>query len=275
MDLPIIFAAGMPRSGSTLLVNFLGQNPTLFPTPTSGLPDSILAVRENWWKNTSWRAQGLAKIKPCVQRMIGGMLSGFYAPQFAEGRTVLEKSRGWIRLIPQMEEALGHQIRVIVTVRDVRACVASLEKLYRKSPWTIQDMGPGNVGTATVQKRVGLWMSDNGLIGAHIEAMRNISQIGLGDRLILVPYRALCQTPLVVIDDLYGRFSLDPFEHDPNNVQQITHEDDTVHGMELHTIRPVIELPEGVPWQDILPDPLAAQIADEFVDINNIANGTG
>ena len=263
----------MPRSGSTLLVNFLGQNPALFVTPTSGLPESILAIRENWWKNSAWRAQGLDEIQPRVQRMIAGMLSGFYAGEIAEGRTVIDKSRGWIRLIPQLESALGRKVQVIVTVRDVRACVASMEKRYRAAPWTVQDMGPGNIDTSTVEKRAEMWLAPNGLIGAHIEAMRNIGQVGLGDRLIIVPYLGFTQSPVQVMAEVYGRLGLEPFTHDPNDVQQITHEDDTIHGMELHQVRPVIEPQRAVPWEGILPDDLAMRIGRQFVDINNIANG--
>jgi len=43
----IFFHCSLPRSGSTILQNILGQNPDFYVTPTSGLMELIYAARKN------------------------------------------------------------------------------------------------------------------------------------------------------------------------------------------------------------------------------------
>lgn len=48
MNKSIYFLAGLPRSGSTLLANILAQNPSIYVTPTSGIVDMLVQVRNSW-----------------------------------------------------------------------------------------------------------------------------------------------------------------------------------------------------------------------------------
>ena len=47
----------MPRSGSTLIQNILGQNPNFYVTPTSGLLELIFAARGNYTSSPEFKAQ--------------------------------------------------------------------------------------------------------------------------------------------------------------------------------------------------------------------------
>jgi sulfotransferase len=60
---------------------------------------------------------------------------------------------------------------------------------------------------------------------------------GLGDRLCLVEFDDLTHNPKETLEDIYKFLELPNFEHDFTSVEQYTHEDDSVHGMDLHTIR--------------------------------------
>ena len=44
----IFFNSSMPRSGSTLIQNILGQNPDIHSTPTDGFLELIYAARVNF-----------------------------------------------------------------------------------------------------------------------------------------------------------------------------------------------------------------------------------
>ena len=41
----IFFQSSLPRAGSTLLQNILGQNPDFYATPTSGVLELLFAAR--------------------------------------------------------------------------------------------------------------------------------------------------------------------------------------------------------------------------------------
>ncbi len=52
----IYFLAGRPRSGSTLLANILAQNREIYVTPTSGIVDMLVQVRNAWDLNDAFQA---------------------------------------------------------------------------------------------------------------------------------------------------------------------------------------------------------------------------
>ena len=45
----LFFQSSLPRAGSTLLQNIMGQNPDFYVTPTSGVLELVYAA--NWVKN--------------------------------------------------------------------------------------------------------------------------------------------------------------------------------------------------------------------------------
>ncbi|MCH7726722.1 MAG: hypothetical protein IH991_09615 [Planctomycetes bacterium] len=73
MEIPLHFASGLPRSGATLLMNLLGQNPAHRVTPTSGLIELFVTVKDNWTKFVEFKAEGLEKVK------LRGMVYGYFA----------------------------------------------------------------------------------------------------------------------------------------------------------------------------------------------------
>ncbi len=56
MNKRIYFLAGLPRSGSTLLANILAQHRQIYVTPTSGIVDMLVQVRNTWDLNDSFQA---------------------------------------------------------------------------------------------------------------------------------------------------------------------------------------------------------------------------
>ncbi len=53
----IFFQSSLPRAGSTLLQNILGQNPHFYVTPTSGVLELLFAARKNYTSDNAFQAQ--------------------------------------------------------------------------------------------------------------------------------------------------------------------------------------------------------------------------
>lgn len=53
----IFFQSSLPRSGSTLLQNILGQNPDFYTTPTSGLVELLYRSRNGYSDSSEFKAQ--------------------------------------------------------------------------------------------------------------------------------------------------------------------------------------------------------------------------
>ena len=84
----IFIVAGLPRSGSTLLMNILGQNDAFFVTPTSGILDIIVYIRNSWNNNPALLAtdrQSREARQIAVMRG-GAKVNVTYLPKGAHGR---------------------------------------------------------------------------------------------------------------------------------------------------------------------------------------------
>lgn len=268
----LYFVSGLPRSGSTLLMNLLGQNPKHHVTPTSGLIELVLGIKKSWRNYIEFKSEGLDVAKPRVIKSIKGLMHGYFEDELKDGKIAFDKSRGWLQYIEQLEEILERPIKVIVTVRDVRAIVSSFEKIYRKrSIDYIEGEGPTYFNIQTVHGRAEEILMGGSVVGLTIARLRDALQRGVGDRLIVVPFGQLTNDPKGVMTSLHNQLGLEKFDYDPNNVKQVTFENDVWHGMDLHTIREKIEPFKDIPWEGILPPDLCDKLASEYQDINQMS----
>jgi sulfotransferase len=167
---------------------------------------------------------------------------------------------------------LQRRVKILVTVRDVRAIVASFEKLYRRRSIDYRDpTGEGFYQGQNVEGRVRMLLGPKSVVGLTIARLRDALARGMADRLLIVPYRALTTCPGETMSLLHGMLGLDPFIYDPTHVEQITHEDDHYHGMNLHKIRTRVEPPAETPWKGLLPEETCRWIEEEYADINRFA----
>lgn len=269
------FVSGLPRSGSTLLLNILGQNPAHHVTPTNGLLWMVSAIRDGWSANDAFVAQGLPTVEPRIPAALRGMIYGFYEQELgAERKVVFDKNRGWVSQVELLERVFRRRVPVIVTVRDVKSVVASFEKLYRKNPVVRrQYLGPAYIQAQTIDGRARVLTSPGGVVGLAINAVRDAMNRGVADRLLIVPYNRIVTDPRGTLASLHEALGLAPFDYDPENVQQITKEDDSIYGwgFDLHSIRPKVEPPAVKPWEGVLPDHTCEWLDREFADINALS----
>ena len=65
---------------------------------------------------------------------------------------------------------------------------------------------------------------------------------GYRDRMHFIQYHDLTYNPKQTMQKIYDFLGEPYYEHDFNNVEQVTFEDDTLHGyVDLHTIQPKVE----------------------------------
>jgi len=57
MDKQIYFQSSLPRAGSTLLQNIMGQNPDFYVTPTSGVLELLFSARNQYTTSPEFKAQ--------------------------------------------------------------------------------------------------------------------------------------------------------------------------------------------------------------------------
>ncbi len=252
--------SGLPRSGSTLLCNILNQNPRFHATQTSGLIHLILLVRNNWdnIEDLKIGSDELAKF-----RVMKSIIPAFYYDQ--EAPVIFDKSRGWPQYLETLEWILGHQAKVLVTVRDIRDILSSFEKIWRtESKNNLIPQEKRNMHKfSTVEDRCEVWLSPKEPVGRAYNAIKDALVRGYGDRMHFVFFEKLTSQPQRVMKEIYDFLDEPYFQHDFNHIKQTTFEDDRMRGFsDLHTIRPQIE-PLPSDWEGIL-----GSFAEKYAELN-------
>ncbi len=255
-DKTIYFLAGLPRSGSTLLANILAQNPRLHVTPTSGIVDMLVTVRNGWDRNDAFQAMARGLSEQVKERVLRAMLQAYFAHV---GQPVcIDKNRYWAEFLEMAEVLVGgrERVKVLVTVRDLRDVLASFERLYRKT--SALGQLPQEAATAlkfkTALGRVEAFADDAQPVGRAYNAIRDAVTRGWKDRMHFVDYDDLTRTPEATLEHIYRFLGETPHRHDFGNVEQVTFEDDFVYGFkDLHTIRARVEA-QPPQWPQVFDD---------------------
>ena len=90
----IFFQSSLPRAGSTLLQNILGQNPDFYATPTSGVLELLFAARQNYTNDIGFKAQDPDLMKKGWLNFCRQGIEGFFNG-ITNKKYIVDKSRGW------------------------------------------------------------------------------------------------------------------------------------------------------------------------------------
>lgn len=271
----IQFVAGLPRSGSTLFQQILGQNPNFYPTPTSGFINFFMNSKRSWKNNNEFSAEGMEKINPRINNSFRGMFEGYFNDELKDGKIVFDKSRGWVAYIEYLKEIFQNDdIKIICLVRDVRAILASFETLYRKRGIEYPEFGDDSfIESQTVEGRANILLRKDGVVGLPITRLQDALRRH-PKNLIIVPYKGLLTNPKETLGLVHDALELPKFEYDFNNIKQITTELDVYHGYKgLHNIKegPIVS-PNTAPWENIFEPQFNNEIGQRYQYLNTIAN---
>ena len=168
----IFFQSSLPRAGSTLLQNVMGQNPEFYVTPTSGVLELLYAARANYTTSPEFKAQDSSLMKDGFTSFCKSGIEGFFNG-VTDKPYVLDKSRGW-GIHYGFLESFYPEPKVICMVRDLRGIYSSMEKNFRKS----QHLDSGMVNHAqlkgtTTEKRIDIWVNSQP-VGLAMERLQQM-----------------------------------------------------------------------------------------------------
>lgn len=248
--------AGLPRSGSTLLLNVLAQHPDVAVSGTSALANVLDA------------AQGVLSNDPTViselsanpgmyaryQAALRGLAEGWYST--ADSPDVIDKGRAWAPLWTLARD-LWPDARMLVTVRDPRDVVASIERQHQATGLFRSPVAPA-LRDAAEQ----LMMAD-GLVGAQIRFVEDLIR-RRAEGVMFVRHESFVASPEPVLTKIVEHLGLEPFDFDPENVESAGGDTDAVwRGKYPHQGTGPIK-PHGGSWTDVLDPELGALIAGVF-----------
>lgn len=228
------FVAGLPRSGSTLLVSLLAQNPRIHGAPISGLAGIFEGIYANWDKEVFHQEMENGDAKRAVLR---ATLDSYHAHH---GRPViLDKSRQWVSHIGLLEQVLERPIKIIIPVRPIVEILTSFEMIRRRNPLDFTSADEALGAASTIESRAAHFMSSGGPVGMAYVSLRDAVTQGYLDRMLFLDYNKCMQFPERELRRVYAFLGEPYFEHNLQSIVRPGESNPLVHRFPgLHDVRP-------------------------------------
>jgi sulfotransferase len=235
------FISGLPRAGSTLLCNILAQNPKHFVSKaTSGCPDVLFSIRNQWDKLIEHRAEGINHEQ--LRSTLSGAFNGYYC---TDKEIIFDKSRGWLSILELLEFTLNRPAKIIVPVRNYTEILCSFENLWRATTGRVQ-WSTENVDyykSQSLEGRCEVHSKHDQALGMAYNRVKDAIARNHGSKMYFMEMDNLTENPKEEMNCIYDFLGLERYDHDFDNVLSITKEDDiNVHGIpDLHKTRSKVE----------------------------------
>ena len=213
------FCAGLPRTGSTVLMNIIQQNPKIFTTSTDPFPGILtnqILTRSRYTE--SFQAMSCETADNAVYGMALGATAGWY-----EGLTskpiVISKSRDWSNL-----SHLFPKSKHLVLVRDIRDIAESFDRVNSKIK-ALHTYDDNNILYASMtedQKYQYHFNSANAFSVALRNEIPKYLDMFLKDSSTIkfVRYEDVLKEPIHMLSRIYEFLNIDSYNHDLNNIKQ-------------------------------------------------------
>jgi sulfotransferase len=212
------------------------MNDEFHVTPTSGVLDVLRNMRSTFSHDITWKTQNRLELVDNFKLGMRGFLEGF----FNDKGIVFDKCRGWTNNIALLDEVLGHkETKILFCYRDPVEVVSSIEAQYQKTlilENTDEQQAPG--AFLTLDRRVGTFINDGGIISYPVEILRDAIEMGYENRIMIVRYYDLTNFPQATMDKIHDFLGEPRNTYDINNLKQSTFEHDGFYNYKfLHTIK--------------------------------------
>lgn len=250
MDKQIFFNASLPRAGSTLLQNIIGQNPLFHVTSTSGVNGLVSNTFQNFYNTISFRHQKDYNLcKESLYNYCREGINGYYSN--VNQNLILDKNRSWLVDIDLLKK-LYNKPKVIVLIRDLRAIYSSLEKQYLSNFETkiLLEEQFGIPKFSSIIERIKVY-EQLPFMSYIFPILQDLVNFKNKNDIYVAKFEDLCTNPQPFIENIYNYLQLPTFIHNFNQINQITYENDNDQHLGSHVIKPTLKLPPN-DWNEIL-----------------------
>lgn len=239
MDKTYHFLAGLPRSGNTLLSAILNQNPDIYSTPLSPLPnlmwDYVNSCSHTEQINRNKENQINAEI------LLSSFFDTFYKD--VDKPVVIEREKGWgtPANLDIIKRFITPTPKIIITVRNVLEIIASfiaMDSDYLKINVANSDAFLNNYRSSEDSIAEYL-MKPNGDIDKALLSLASAFYPENKGMFHIVEYNDLIQNPKETMSSIYKFLEMPDYKHDFNNIKKLESDNDEVLGLpkNLHDIR--------------------------------------
>jgi sulfotransferase len=237
MEKTLHFIAGLPRSGSTILTNILKQTPKIHGESVSSLSSIFGSINASWSNIEANQEYNNVDAKVGVLKSV---LQGYYS--HIDKPFVIDKDRGWIPLLPQVEAILGRKVKIIVCVRNPAEILTSFEKLRKENPLFFTRADLTLREGSNIASRAYYYAGPEGAMGLSHRNIKDAITMGYLDRFLFIDYNRFCNSPKSQTKRIYEFLELPKHEHDFEKIVQTEVYNDLPIGLpNLHKVKPSLD----------------------------------
>ncbi len=223
----IIYVAGLPRSGSTLMCQLLAQHPEIYSTGhSSPLSNTLKKIRGSLTEDAFMLSQMDVDFELAYAR-IGHAMTGFINGWFQETEldVVVDKNRGWLSDLSLLQ-AVDPDFKMIVCVRSPDQILGSIESRHQKTP--LLDF-PDGLANLTPYERADKLFAPQGVVGGPMKLIHDLQVISseIQQRLYYVLLEDMLLRPLEVMTEVYKWIGVKETRFNPQHLTVKAHESDS------------------------------------------------
>ena len=242
---------GLPRSGSTLLVNLINQHPDVYGSPDSLLCNMIKASQDSYTDSISTSQYDADTSYDLFYNFCrGGIVSWINC--LTDKKIFLDKNRTWGEITDICKNTF-FGTKFIVCIRDLRGIYQSSLKVESKTPLKYKDQylyGEQNYDyreTDIELVKMESFFSQPMMRRNLISIKELLDNNKLDDDFLFVKYEEIIQNPRKQLSEIYEFLNISDYENDLDNIEQIPYHDSMFLPYGRHKIKPKLE--KFDPWK--------------------------
>ena len=225
----IVYVTGLPRSGSTLLCQLLGQHRDIYsPIHSSPLCQTLVGLRTHLSDSHFLLAQLDVEYEKVYQRLLRayrGFMNGWFAE--TDKQWVVDKNRGWLQHL-ELLHLLDPDCRVFVCVRELGQIYGSIETQHQKT--RLLDF-PDHLAALSRADRAKKLFAEEGVVGSSLRALEAVQDLedSLQKHLYYVVFEHLVSEPVPAMQGIFQWLGLPPIKLEPQKLAVKPHESDSYY----------------------------------------------
>ena len=227
----------LPRTGSTLLLYVLNQNPIFEIGPDSEIGDFLYHNKKFIKDNIHHFQLPHQKVDVCFKEFCRKGTEAWINQLIPPNKIFVDKSRHWLKDLDYHFHLFPNN-KVLITIRDLRGIVNSFEKIHNASFYVDRQEFHRDMDAHIQFHRVSS-IFDLPYVREGLFSLKELIDLRkrFRNQIKICRYEDLISNPHKFTSDIYSFLELPQFEHDFNSIKQGSYYDNPYQPYGNHKIR--------------------------------------
>lgn len=219
---------GLPRSGSTLLCNVIGQHPDITLSADSALPDLLITVLDQAQKSIQ-ESQYNADLSYKLYENFADYGTKSWIDNLSNTKFYLDKSRAWSEIF-NFVFTLYPDTKIIFTIRDLRGVYLSFDNLSSKGIFSnslssyYDELEDPNKDF--LNEKIDYFLNGD-MVKKHLTRLKELFDLDKSylDNIKIVRYEDFMKNPNKILYEISSFLGLNSYKFDLENITQVEYND--------------------------------------------------